>query len=687
MDLFWQWRERLRRLLFKSRVEREVLDEMQFHIDMEERDRRERGLDQHQARRSARMDFGNVERYRAEARETRLGHGVDTLLNDARYSVRLLRRHPGFTVSAVAALALGIGTVTAVFSLVSSTLFGTLPYDEPSRVAWIVTSWEGTPDGGISPAEYLDYREQLSDVFSHVGVYSFGAVNLTEGDRTERLRTAFVSEGLLPALGVEPILGRNITREESESGASVLLLSERLWRERFSAREDIIGDTISVSQNAAEVIGIYPESFRLPEEIWLDAGSLVLAPVGIDPSGVADRGSHFLAGVARPAADVSFEHSRGAIEALSQRWVSDGDYPVDMGFEVTAVALDRFLRGPLRAPVVAIFVAVGLLLLIACTNVAGLMLARTDLRAREMALRSSLGAERRRIAQQVVTESTALGVCGGIFGLGVAALALAAARASMPDGFDWQGLLQIDLRVVAFGSLLAIVTGIVFGLVPALALGAVGGRRLVRTLGSGSSSAQGSPTRNRWRSALVAAELALTLVLLVAAGLLFKSFNELLDVDPGYRTENIASTRVSLPAIGYPENADLVRFYREVTESLRARPEIDDAGAVTNLPLATRLGDMNFRIDGRTRIPPRKNPNRRLRTSALCRTFRRSIRCRRSTSPSTSEHRNSLTKSKKSPTSLHATRRRAATSRSSPGPYASCGTRSRYLRPTGGCGR
>ena len=600
MDLFWQWRERIRRLFFKSRVEQEVLDEMQFHIEMEERDRRENGLNEHQARRSARMDFGNVERYREEAREARLGHGVDTLLADARYSMRLLRRHPGFTASAVAALALGIGTVTAVFSLVSSTLFGALPYAEPSRTAWIVTSWDGTPDGGISPAEYLDYREQLSDVFSHVGVYAFGAVSLTERDRTERLRTAFVSEELLPALGVEPIRGRNLTVEESESGANVILLSETLWRERFGARDDIIGDTISLNQTTAQVVGVFPESFRLPEEIWLESGSLVLAPLGIDPSRVNDRGSHFLAGVARPAAGVSFEHSRGAIEALARRWVADGEYPVDMGFEVTVLPLDRFLRGPLRAPVVAIFAAVGMLLLIACTNVAGLMLARTDLRAREMALRSSLGAERRRIIQQVVTESTVLGVFGGIFGLAVAALALAAARATMPDGFDWQSILQIDLRVVAFGSLLAIVTGIVFGLVPALALGAVGGRRLVRTLGSSSSNAQGSPTRNRWRSALVAAELALTLVLLVAAGLLFKSFNELLDINPGYRTENIAATRVSLPPTSYPENDDLVRFFREVTETLRARPEIDDAGAVTNLPLATRLGDMNFRIDGRT---------------------------------------------------------------------------------------
>ncbi len=601
MDRLWQWRERLRRLVFKSRVEREVLDEMQFHIDMEARERREQGLDANHARRAARMDFGNVERYREEAREARLGHGVDTLVGDARYSLRLLRRHPGFTASAVAALALGIGTVTAVFSLVSSTLFGALPYAEPDRVAWIATSWDGVPDGGISPAEYLDFREQLVEVFSHVGVYAFGALNLTEGDRTERLRTALITEELLPALGVELVRGRNITREESESGASVLLIGESLWRERWDAREDIVGDTISISQTAFEVVGVFPESLRLPEEIWLDSGSRVMTPLGIDPGSVTNRGSHFLSGVARTAAGVSFERSRGAIEALAQRWVADGEYPVDMGFEVTAMPLDRFLRGPLRAPVVAIFVAVGLLLLIACTNVAGLMLARTDLRSREMALRSSLGAERRRIVQQVVTESTVLGVFGGIFGLVVATLALAAARATMPDGFDWQNLLQIDLRVVLFGSLLAIGTGIVFGLIPALALGAVGGRRLVRALGSSSSGAnQGSPSRSRWRSALVAAELALTLVLLVAAGLLFKSFNELLDVDPGYRTDNIASTRVSLPATSYPESSDLVRFYREVTSSLRARPEVDDAGAVTNLPLATRLGDMNFRIDGRT---------------------------------------------------------------------------------------
>ena len=501
MDTLWRWRERLRWLFLRSRVEREVLDEMQAHIEMEADDLERRGVQPSQVQRQARLGFGNIERYREETREARFGYQVETAIGDVIYSLRLLRRNPAFAATAIATLSIGIAATTAIFSLVSSALLHPLPYERQSEVVWIHTEWRDVPVGAISPAEYLDYRSQLTDVFRSLGVYSYGTVNLTGSGEPERVRSAFVSSGVLPALGVEPLRGRLLTEREDEQGESVAMLSEQLWDRAFGRRDDIIGRQMLLNGQSFQIIAVLPQHLRLPEEVWLDASSELFLPQAIDPSTVTDRGSHYLSGVARLADGVGATQSARALEALTSRFQQDhpDSYPPDMQFQATAIPITDSVRGPLRAPMLALLAGVALLLLIVCVNVASLILARSHLRAREMALRSTLGAARTRMIRQVITESLVLGAGGGLFGLSLAALALAAARRSFPAGFDWSSMLRLDVMVALFGSSIAMLTGIAFGLVPALSLRR---GRLAGALHPGSRSSTESPAQSRWRSLL-----------------------------------------------------------------------------------------------------------------------------------------------------------------------------------------
>ncbi|MEM7585598.1 MAG: ABC transporter permease [Acidobacteriota bacterium] len=606
MDVLWRWTERLRRLLLPNRVEQEVADEMEHHLAMEIRERVAGGMEPAEARRTALIDFGGVERFRAEARDVRWGSGWDRLAQDTRYGLRTLRKNPGFAAVAMLTLALGIGASTAVFSLVNAVLMRPLPYGEPENALWIQTSWKGSPNASISPAEYLDYRDRLTDVFSAVGVYAFGALNLTGDGEPVRVKTAGLSAAALRALGVEPAIGRSFTESEDLAGAPVLLLSDALWRQRFAAAPDVVGKELTVNGRRREVIGVMPPNFRLPENLLTGSPAQVLTPLGIDPARVEDRGSHFLSGVARVRDGVTRQQAVAALEALAIAFGREHPdaYTPDEQFMATAIPLEDQVRGPIQGPMRLLMATVAFVLLVTCANVASLVLARADHRERELALRSALGAGRGRLARQMMVESLLLGLAGGLLGVLVAFAVTRGLVAWMPFDLPWLADVGINRRVLLFACMLSLSVGWLFGLFPALGASQA---RLMEALKEGAKTSQGSMRSQGTRRLLAVGEIALALVLLSGAGLLGRSFGRLIDVDPGFQIRDVATTRINLPQAGYPSNGEVTTFFRELIPRLEALPGVEIAGAVTNLPLATRLGDMNFVIEGRP-LPERANP-------------------------------------------------------------------------------
>lgn len=597
MDRMWRWYERLRGLLLKSRVEREILDEMQFHIEQETELLIERGLEPKAARRQAMLAFGGIEAQRTRAREARWGRHADLMVRDTHYALRLLVKNPGLSAAMLLTLALGIGGSAAVFGIVQGVLMAPLPYADPDGVAWVSTRWEGTPEGRISPAEYLDYRDDLDAVFSHFGVYSFGTATVTGDGEAVALPVAWMSSETLDALGVSPILGRGFTDQEDESGAAVMLIGEGLWRSRFAGDPDVLGRDIVVNGSARQIIGVVPASFRLPESFFADRGQVLFGPQGIDATEVDDRGSHYLSGVARLRDDVDFQTAAGTFESVSSgfRRRYPNDYPESEGFTGQARPIAERIRGPVKAPIAILAAAVSLVLSITCFNVAGLLLARAERRRREFGLRAALGAGRGRIVVQVMIESLVLAVLGGLLGVLTARAILATLLAELPSGLSWLSGATVDARVLALALGLALVTGLVFGIAPARRLGrqALDPSRL-----TGGRFASGRRDR-RLRRLLSAAQVGVALALLVGAGVLLRSFDALRSVDPGFRTDGVVTARVGLPFVAYPENEDLTGFFAAFETALAAIPGVEAAGLVTNLPLASRLGDMDFEIEGR----------------------------------------------------------------------------------------
>lgn len=523
---------------------------------------------------------------------------------DVRYALRTLRKSPGFSVVALVTLALGIGANTAIFSVVDAVVLQPLGYVHPERVVRVQTSWVNEPDADISPAEYFDYRDEL-DVFSAMGVYAFASPSITGDDRPERLRGAFVSSGVLPALGSQPLLGRVFTDEEELPGHDVAILGFDLWQRRFDGSEDVIGHSVLLNGRARTVVGVLPADFRLPEDYVDGESTEVYLPLGIDRTTVPDRGSHFLAGVARLAPGVTLERAAAAVTALARRMTERyaDDYPAEMRFTATALPLADDIVGPVRPALYVLLCAVGLVLLVACANVANLLLARADARRSEFALRTALGAGRGRIVRQLVVESLVLAAAGGALGLLLALGGIELLVALQPPDLPRIDSVAIDPRVLGFTAAAIALTGVLLGIVPALQASRGGP---AAALHDGSTKA--TDGRQRLRGALVVVEIAVALVLLIGAALLVRSYAELRNVDPGYRVDRVLTTEVDLPAASYPGQPEVTLFYRELLDRVSQLPGVTAAGAVSNLPLATHLGDLNFDIEGREEAPGDVSP-------------------------------------------------------------------------------
>ena len=516
-------------------------------------------------------------------------------MNDLRHAFRTLRRSPGFAIVAGIALALGIGANAAVFSVINAVLLRPLPYPDGDAVVRVYSRWEGTPQGGISPAEHFDYLDRTSDVFEQYGVYGTGSVNLAADDGAERVPAAFLSAGVLPALGIQPAGGRVFAAEADVPGGSpVVVVSDALARRRFGTI-DVVGSELVVNGNAVTVIGVMPPSFRLPTD-FIGTVTEVMVPLRLDRANVTARGSHFLVGVARLRDDVSVVRAAARLDDITATMVATypDDYPRDMRFGAWPISVINDVAGDVQPILLILLGAVGLVLLVACANVASLTLTRADARRREFAVRTALGARPAHLIRQLFCESLVLAALGGSAGVLMATWGVSGLLALQPLAVPRADAIGLDARVLLFASGVTLLTALLFGFAPL-----VNAKRdpsgVLREDGRAGTSAR----RLRFRHALVTLEIALAVVLLSGAGLLVRSLVALLAVDPGYHVGNVLTTRITLPGAVYADDVSRRDFFTELERRAAALPGVIDAGAVTNLPLANPLGDINISIEGR----------------------------------------------------------------------------------------
>ncbi|HET9528798.1 MAG TPA: ABC transporter permease [Blastocatellia bacterium] len=521
---------------------------------------------------------------------------MNTLWQDLRYGVRLLVKQPGFTLIAVITLALGIGANTAIFSLVNAVLLRPIPFPESEQ---LVTVWEdasviGFPRGEAAPANYVDWKAQQS-VFEDLAALSWQSLALTSDGEPERVSAYGVTSNLFPLLGVQPALGRIFLPEEDSPGASkVAILSHALWQRRYGGDHSIIGRDITLNGRQHTVVGVMPASFQFLQSyigLWV--------PAAFSREELAERDSHYLIVVGRMKGGVTVEQAKADIGTITERIARD--HPDEAEFlRSDVVPLHELLAGRVRRPLVMLLVAVGFVLLIACANIASLLLSRASARRREMAVRTALGANRARVVRQLLTESVLLAGAGGAAGLLFSLWSFTLLKQLIPEGMLLTAKLEIDLPVLGFTLVVSLITGMVFGLAPAMQASKID---LNQALKEGGGRAGAGAAGNRLRGAFVVAEVALALVLLVGAGLLIRTVFHLHDQYSGFQPEQLLTMRTVLPTNKYAEHPKRVAFYDQVLERVGALPGVVSLAYTTSVPLEWKGGANGFTIEGRQPEP------------------------------------------------------------------------------------
>jgi putative ABC transport system permease protein len=517
-------------------------------------------------------------------------------MSSLRLALRSLLRRPAFCAVVVLTLALGIGATGAIFTVVQAVLLTPLPYRASDRLAMIWSRWSNFDKTWISAAEYADYKRQ-SALFDDVAAWESGGETAITGDgvAAESVPSVQMTANFLDVVGVAPAAGRGFTAlEDVPNGPDVALVGYELWMRRWAGDRALVGRTIDVAGRPTRVVGVLPREFRFPLEFQVRRPAQIVTPMGFDPS-APDRGGHCCYGVARLKAGVTASTVSRELAALAARWTTEGLYPKDMRFTAFAVSLPDEISGKVRVALAVLAAAVALLLLLTCANVANLVLTRADSRSREVAVRAALGAGIGDIIRLSLTESLILGVAGGALGLGFAwgGVRLLVLRA--PTTIPRIGELAVDWRVVAFTLALSVGTGVLFGLVP---LARVSRLDLADALRDGRGQSGGLGKR-RARSALVVAEMALAVLLLIGAGLTIRSFVNLTRINAGFDAGNVFTTRLSLPAAKYATIESANGFYRTLGDAVRQLPGVRAAGFVRLLPLADEMGDSGMRIKGK----------------------------------------------------------------------------------------
>ncbi|HKG14177.1 MAG TPA: ADOP family duplicated permease, partial [Pyrinomonadaceae bacterium] len=568
--------DRLRALTGREAVIRDIDDELRLHIELETESNVRRGMSHSEARRAALLSFGNFDVMRDAAYGVRGGGLMETIWQDIRYGARMLAKHKAFTVVAVLTLALGIGANTAIFSVVNELLLRPLPFRDAGS---LVMLWEVSPSGNrqntISRANFRAWREQAKSFESMAAFYD-DRLNLTGVGEPEELSVQLATPELFHVLGVEPILGRAFTEEDGRPGTpDVAVLSYGLWQRRFGGDRGVVGRPITLNGAPVTVVGVMPADFQWhirtrsgtgrPAEMWS-----VLAMPDAPPDSSTMRG-RFLSAVARLKDGVTPVQADAEMKTIAARTAEDSPRH-NKGRSADALPVREQFVGDVRSVLWLLLGAVGFVLLIACANVANLLLARAASREKEIAVRTALGARRTRIMRQLLTESVLLAALGGLLGLGLAWWGIQALMAIAPrELVSLQGV-GLNLTVLGWTLGVTLLTGIVFGLAPAFEATRVD---LNDTLKEGGKSGSGQSARSRaLRSVLVVSEVALALVLLVSAGLLVKSFVRMRNIDTGFDTENVLTMVVRLPSAKYKDDPQQIDFFRRMMERVRALPGV-----------------------------------------------------------------------------------------------------------------
>jgi len=586
----------LRGFVRRASADHELDDEIAFHLDRETEKNVALGLSPEEARRRAVAMFGGVRRVKEEHRDVRGVTWWEELVGDARFAVRTLRRSPALAGAAVVTLALGIGANVAIFSAVNAVILQPLPFAAPNR---LVMLWEENPEKGwhhqiAAPANMYDWRAQVP-AFQDITAYSRFSPRrtLTGSGAPQPLQSALVTGNFFSVLGVRPMLGRGFTDAETwKSGETIAVLSYRTWRDVFGAKPEIVGRTAVIDGVATRIVGVMPDGFTFPQErvdLWM--------PFAWDPADrtqVWFRRAHWLSPIARLKPGVSLEQANAQLQQVVERL--QREFPQTNKFMGAGMTpLHEFLVGDTRLPLLVLLGAVSLLLLIACANIGNLLLVQAAGRTREVALRVALGAGRRRLVRQALTESLVLSAIGGACGLALGWALTRALVTLQPEGMLRVHEFGVDWSVLGYVIAITTASGLLFGMAPAV----WGGHRApVEALRDGGRGGDGHRMR-RWGNALVVGEVALSLVLTVGAGLLVRSFWELRHVNAGLDPNGVLTAYVDLPEFKYETGAKATAFFDEMLRRVRALPEVSDAAFTSPLPLTGSGYTSDYTVFGR----------------------------------------------------------------------------------------
>src|SRR5215471_2960759 len=539
----------------------------------------------------------------AQAMTRSVSMSMRDLLSDFRFSLRLLRRNPAFSVAAIVVLALGIGANTAIFSVVNAVLLRPLPFDDPSRIlqVWHVPpakSFPGMTMFSVSPANYLDWHIQSSS-FEQMAAYGFRSFTVGGVERPEAIQAATVASDFFPLLRVQPQLGRTFATEEDSPGQGhVVVLGYNFWRDHFGSDRNIVGGNVLLDGETYSVIGVMPETFRFPSwaKLWV--------PLAWDNETRAVRGNHNYEVIARLKKNVDIHQAQAELSAISRHL--EQMYPEDdKGWGAIILPLREELVGDVRAALVVLFGAVAFVLLIACANVANLVLAKTLARRKEIAIRTALGASRLVVLRQILGETVLLSVAGGMLGLFLARFGITLIVKVLGDRIPAFMQITLDVPVLAFTLLLSVVAGALAGLIPSVRFSKADvNEALKQSQSRGTSDARGGGTRRL----LVVSEVALSLVLLIGAGLMIRSLWELRKVQPGFDPHSVLTMTVPMPRNRFSSPSGEINFFQDALARVRALPGVDSAGVIDDLPLNGGGSHQPFTIEGRPAPPMSEQP-------------------------------------------------------------------------------
>jgi putative ABC transport system permease protein len=617
-DFKFEIRERLSELGLSPVREAEIVEELSQHLEQEYERALNGGASETEARAEVmeelrtsdllRRELKNVERRIARDPVT---SGTREKINlfadlgqDLRYALRMLAKNPAFTVIAVVALALGIGANTAIFSVVNAVLLRPLPFKHPEQLVMV---WEnaahlGFPKDTPSPANFLDWQKQAQS-FTGMAAMTERSFNFTGVGEPERLEGRRVSANLFDLLGVPAGLGRTFVADDDRPGTHVVLLSHSLWQRRFGSDPAVIGRALTLNGESYTVVGVMPPFVQLPgysvrnDQVWV--------PIAFPQEEASQRGNHFLEVIARLKPGITLEQARAEMETIAARLAQQ--YPVyNMRRGAMVVPLHEQVVGDIKPALLVLLGAVGFVLLIACANVANLLLARAAVRQKEIALRLAVGASRSRLTRQFLTESVLLAMFGAGLGLLLAFAGIRILGAFIPPSIAQIQAINIDGTVLTFTVLVAALTGIAFGLAPAIQGSHLD---LNDTLKEGGRDSAGGVRGHRARGLLVIGEVAISFVLLIGAGLLINSFLHLRKLDPGFRPDHLLTMKVDLSEVKYPDREQRASFFNEVIRRVRALPGVRSAAVANNLPLTYDGDSMFVSVEGLPDPPPDQQPD------------------------------------------------------------------------------